>query len=217
MLRRMFFSTRTPGSAPGGTGTAGTAESRRAAERHPTETITCALGDVVDLSRSGMRLASKSKPPMQPGREAQIRLVFPKGSILVTVQARWLKRKGLRRYEMGFQFVNLTPAAEEALESVAKFGFVVKSKKDGGAEEEKAQRPRVTASVQLPDYYAVLGVERGASEQEIHAAYRRMARAYHPDLNKAPEAEAQFMRLREAYDVLTDVEQRTSYDNRASV
>ena len=211
MLRMMFWPNRekpepSPDPDAGATGS----DPRRRVTRHKTEVITCALGEVADLSRAGMRLICKTKPPLQPGREAQIRLVFPRGSILVTVQARWLKRRGLRTYEMGFQFLNLTEAAEKALDSLAHFGFISKEAAAAG------KAPPIRATVQLPDYYSVLGLQRGASIDQIHQAYRKMARVYHPDLNKESDAETKFMKLREAYDVLTDTEQRGSYDNRAA-
>jgi molecular chaperone DnaJ len=62
------------------------------------------------------------------------------------------------------------------------------------------------------DYYEVLGVARAATEDDIRKAYRRLARQFHPDLNKEPEAEAQFKEINEAYEVLSDTSKRSSYD-----
>lgn len=62
------------------------------------------------------------------------------------------------------------------------------------------------------DLYEVLGVERGASESDIRAAYRRLARQYHPDVNKDPGAAERFGTITEAYDVLSDPEKRAAYD-----
>jgi curved DNA-binding protein len=62
------------------------------------------------------------------------------------------------------------------------------------------------------DYYAVMGVDRDASQDEIKRAYRRLARKYHPDVSNEPNAEARFKELGEAYEVLKDPEKRTAYD-----
>ncbi|MBV9950680.1 MAG: J domain-containing protein [Acidimicrobiia bacterium] len=62
------------------------------------------------------------------------------------------------------------------------------------------------------DFYDALGVGRDAAPDEIQRAYRKLARAYHPDVNKDPGAEDRFKEVSEAYDVLSDPEQRRRYD-----
>ncbi len=63
------------------------------------------------------------------------------------------------------------------------------------------------------DYYEVLGISKGASDDEIKKAHRKLAKKYHPDLNKDnPEAAEKFKELNEAYEVLSDKDKRAKYD-----
>ncbi len=66
------------------------------------------------------------------------------------------------------------------------------------------------------DYYAILGLKRGASADEIKAAYRRLARKYHPDVSKEKDAEDKFKEMAEAYETLKDPEKRAAYDQLGS-
>lgn len=70
--------------------------------------------------------------------------------------------------------------------------------------------------MEYKDYYATLGVKKDASEEDIQKAYRKLARKFHPDVNKAPEAEAKFKEIGEAYEVLKDPEKRQRYDQYGS-
>jgi len=62
------------------------------------------------------------------------------------------------------------------------------------------------------DYYEILGIEKNATKDEIKSAFRKKARVYHPDINKAPDAEEKFKELGKAYETLMDDDKRALYD-----
>ena len=71
-------------------------------------------------------------------------------------------------------------------------------------------------SVKYKDYYKILGVARGASDEEIKKAYRKLARKYHPDVSKEANAKERFQEVGEAYETLRDKEKRAAYDSLGS-
>lgn len=70
--------------------------------------------------------------------------------------------------------------------------------------------------MEYKDYYATLGVEKDASQDDIQKAYRKLARKFHPDVNSDPEAENRFKDIGEAYEVLKDADKRSKYDRYGS-
>ncbi|MFZ2445301.1 MAG: DnaJ C-terminal domain-containing protein [Syntrophobacteraceae bacterium] len=67
-------------------------------------------------------------------------------------------------------------------------------------------------AVKFRDYYEILGIKRGAAQEDVQRAYRKLARKYHPDVSKAKDAEEKFKEINEAHEVLKDPEKRKMYD-----
>lgn len=67
--------------------------------------------------------------------------------------------------------------------------------------------------MEFKDYYQILGVERDAADADIKKAYRKLARKYHPDVSKEPDAEVHMKAINEAFAVLSDPEKRSAYDD----
>lgn len=191
---------------------------RRRAPRQTTDTLSCHLGDVKDISTTGVRILCGTKPPFTPGAVTTISFEFNGGKLQVSVQERWRKRRGLRgAHELGLMFVRNSPNVIKAIESLVKFGFLCPDAVSGEQPTTKPQgkpKKKLRVSVNLPDYYAVLSVQPDAQADQVHNAYRKLARQYHPDANKSPDAQDQFISICEAYKVLSDPEQRQSYDLR---
>ncbi|MDV6344408.1 DnaJ C-terminal domain-containing protein [Nitrosomonas sp. Is37] len=70
--------------------------------------------------------------------------------------------------------------------------------------------------MEFKDYYNILGIKRDATQDDIKRAYRKLARKYHPDVSKEPDAENRFKEIGEAYEVLKDPEKRAAYDQLGS-
>ena len=62
------------------------------------------------------------------------------------------------------------------------------------------------------DFYAILGLSKSAGENEIKSAYKKLAKQWHPDVNKSPEATEKFKEISEAYSVLSDPQKKQTYD-----
>ena len=195
---------------------------RRRAKRHCVDSLECDLGAVVDLSSVGMRIASNKKPPLGVGQTGRIKITVPEGQLTITGRIVWQRRAGLRKWLIGVEFVNVKRSITAALDSIAQFGFIGgsaiassssatdRSNQSSTKANKKKKKPKIRASMDLPDYYHVLGLEAEASADDIRNAFRILARQYHPDLN--PDGEKRFVAIHEAYEVLKDPERRRSYD-----
>jgi DnaJ-domain-containing protein 1 len=209
----------------------------RAAERFVAAGLSCALGDVLDLSATGVRLRGSGKVKVDLGDILTITVASENQSVKVQSQVVWVRRRGLGRQEIGLKFVNVRKGVATALVQLARYGFIttdpasvahaeeaneaakVKAKADAGEPQAPGAgqpgtdgRPPLTAAVDVEDLYAMLGVERNAPESAIKKAYHRMALEYHPDRNQSPDAARKFAEISKAYSVLRDEAMRSKYD-----
>ena len=194
-------------------------QDRRRADRLGTNSLTCDLGAVVDISQTGMKLRSDRKPPMRVGQVFEAKLDSGTHRVPVSGQVVWVKRKGLKYYEMGVHFVNVKASLKAAIESIGMYGFVdldraaqAKQRKYGGS--SSGASPAVRATANLPDYYKILELGADAGDKEIQLAFRNLARKFHPDVAPGKEASRKFIEITQAYEVLRDPEAKKSYDRR---
>jgi hypothetical protein len=196
---------------------------RRKHQRHaPLDTVTSAMGDVLDLSGGGVRIhCKKRKSKLAQNQVVVVHLQCTEGTLKLPARVAWVKRSGLFGQELGLQFLDLSKGAQNAIASLAEFGFL-RAKKDGmqagasSAPRQKRTAAKMKATIDQPNYYELLGLTANASDEEIHDAYRALARQYHPDVCDEPDAATRFTCIAEAYRVLIDPQQRRKYDLRKS-
>lgn len=206
---------------------------RQRAERYPTIGIACPLGQVRDLSATGMRVRSESKPDIKRGESRQFTVGNDSQRLRVTGRAVWVRRVSLRAFEIGIQFIGVTPASSVALVQLGRYGFVgagggsaggtgsetgkvdaaakSSSQAGSGAGAQRAGTP-LHAAIEVEDLYAALGVSREASAAEIRAAYRTLVMRFHPDVAREEGSEERFAAISKAYSVLRDQSKRERYD-----
>jgi hypothetical protein len=179
----------------------------RRAERYQTNGLRCPLGDLVDLSASGMQIRCAKRPAAARGEIRQFTISTGSQKLELAGRVVWVRRAGWRGFRIGVHFVNLKPGTEAALVQLAKYGFV------GGNSGASAAPPQpVKAAMEVEDLYQILGVEPQATHDQVHAAYRALARTVHPDVCKEPGASEHFALISKAYTVLKDPERRRKYD-----
>ncbi len=185
--------------------------------RYQTHGLTCALGDVIDLSATGMRVSCRRKPAVRRGDVLDFSIRAGSQRISLLGRVAWTRRASWRAHRIGVEFLSIRPGVAEALVELALHGFVA-GRTGGvnftmGADGPTPTRGRrVRASVEVEDLYRLLGVPRNADEQAIRAAYRHSARVFHPDVSTDPDAEKKFAQISKAYSVLGDAEKRRRYD-----
>lgn len=193
----------------------------RAAERFHTVGLRCPLGDVVDLSVTGVRVRFAANPGLEKGQRVTINIQSESQSVRVAAKVAWIKRTGLRGGLIGLQFVGVRPGIAAALTQLGKYGFITADPgADAVSETPEPAKPHATpkpppprAAIEVEDLYEMLGVARDAEELAIKKAYHAIALELHPDRNPSPEAAAKFADAAKAYKVLRSPELRARYDD----
>lgn len=185
----------------------------RSNERFPAVGLKCPMGDVMDLSITGLRARSRHRPEMKPGDSVTLVVESESQQIRVTGRAVWVKRAGWRAFEIGVQFIDVRPGIAAALGQLAQYGFVA----SGGAAaayqpSTPPPPPKIRAVVEIEDLYAIFGVTREASDDLIRETYHALARKHHPDVCQDPQSQQQFALISKAYSVLRDPDRRSRYD-----
>lgn len=195
----------------------------RAAVRKAAFGLSCPLGDLADFSAAGMRVWCQGveRPHLSPGDTQTFALSNGKTRLFIEGAVVWVEPRSSGGYYMGVRWTDQRPGLPEALEEFARTAAVHDPVRDipvppAGEEKPGDKGPGpgvpVSARVEVEDLYAILGVEQGADQATIAAAFRNRARELHPDINRAPDAEQQMARLNKAYSVLRDAELRRRYD-----
>ncbi len=192
------------GGAPEG-GSAG-AEHRRGA-RMQTAVVTCALGEIVDISRTGMSVSVQRAGLGAPGTEIAVELSAPTDSMEVRVRVVRSKPRGAGRSEVALEFVGLGEEETVALENLIRHG-----KRRAGVFNNDERRRKMVEALRMPDYYRLLGVGPNATIEEVQRAYRELARKYHPDVCKEEGAQERFCLINDAHSTLAVAESRATYD-----
>lgn len=185
---------------------------KRRTERFSSDLLTCPLGSIVDLSATGLRLRCDGKPTLKTGQCLPITLQSPQSRLTLRGRVVWIRKRGFRAksFDLGVEFIDMHPNLGRALEGLAQFGFIPRM--EGFQGTGPATAP--ARSEPGPQHYEVLGLTPSATSEEIHVAYRAMARQYHPDVNKSADAAARFDAISKAYRVLRDPALREGYDLR---
>ncbi|MBY0311881.1 MAG: DnaJ domain-containing protein [Phycisphaerales bacterium] len=178
-------------------------------ERYQSAVLTCSLGTIVEVWRTGIIIrANRPIVPTDPAAPIDLDLCGPVDE--VSLKARVVRIKpGSRGVEIELAFVDPSSDTQDAVENLARFG---RTRARAPGETDARVRDQIVQAAKLPDYYAVLGLRVTATDAEIQAAFRLLARRYHPDVCKEPDAQQRFCAISEAHEVLGDPERRAEYD-----
>lgn len=202
----------------------------RAHQRVVTSGLACPLGRIKDMSAGGVRVRCDEKPTFERGSALDVVVSGENQKLHLRGVVVWIKRVERRAYEFGLRWTGVSPVEAKVIEQFAHHGYVsqefvkgvqaearsggAKAGASGGGQRGEARGAPGAAEpmIELDDLYAIVGAERGATQEQIAEAYRRRASELHPDHNSAPDATESFALLGKAYSVLRDPGLRRRYD-----
>ncbi len=180
----------------------------RAHARIAVDRLRWQLGEVLDLSESGMcvRLALGAVPAIGSIQKFNLRSGTTTVEVLGRIQ--WLsnQRRGSSSIHAGIRFIDLSPEQGAAIFHALRHGDLPAQAKNS------APRPAIEADVEVEDLYAVLGISRTATGEQLKQAFRTLAQTLHPDHTADPAAHARFTLVHKSYSVLKDPSKRQRYD-----
>lgn len=203
----------------------------RCARRHTIETgqVQTSLGDLCDVSIAGARVVCPKAPTFGEGATLPIRIQSGGSALSLSARVAWVRRSGgsAGTHEVGLRFIGVGRAEQAVLEHLGQYGFLPAAR--GGAssraEVPKAGAPAGSSSantnasqiatpttVEIEDLYAILGVHRDATPEQIRSAYHALAHQLHPDAGAGEEAAERFALVSKAYAALRDPRVRERYD-----
>ena len=194
----------------------------RIAERHEAHGLHCGIGDLVDLSASGMRVIGKGKCAVTVGARVPLVVSNDGQCVRVTGLVVWLRKPPLGNgaYQFGVRFVDVRPGIAAALEQLAEFGCINTQSIGGGAAPDASTGSTggtagapAPSRVEIENLYSNLGVTTDATDADIKRAFHALALKFHPDRNKDDNASQQFATINKSYMVLKDTDARRRYDN----
>lgn len=208
----------------------------RRAPRHEAHGLQCPLGELKDISTSGLRCQTEGKPSVSVGQVVPLIIRNDGQAIKVHGQVVWVRRLGgvmSKAFQIGLRFRDVTPKLERALDQLGRFGYVNAKDlvEDLGAIPDPAPRPqaapgpatapagtaeggppRSVCDIEIEDLYRVLEVLPTADDATIKKAYHELAKRYHPDVCKEEGGREKFEDVNKAFQVLRDPNLRRRYD-----
>lgn len=186
----------------------------RTDHRFAAQGLSCPIGEVADISASGMRIRCASRPPLSKGQIEHFTVAAGGRQLQVAAEVVWIRRPGLRSrtWHVGVRFSDQRPALRRLMEHLGEFGFFPESADEFRRTKTPRSAPTVSASIQVDDLYALFGLKPGADESAIRSAYHRLAQELHPDRSQVKNAAQRFAEISKAYKVLRDPDLRARYD-----